>query len=118
LAAADSILIPIQCEYYALEGVSQLVNTYKLIKKNLNPNLEIEGVVLNMYDPRTNLSLQVVQEVNKYFGTKVYKTLIPKNVRLAEAPSYGIPVIEYDNKSKGALSYMALAKEFVKKEVE
>jgi len=118
LAAADSILIPIQCEYYALEGVSQLVNTYKLIKKNLNPNLEIEGVVLNMYDPRTNLSLQVVQEVNKYFGTKVYKTLIPKNVRLAEAPSYGIPVIEYDNKSKGALSYMALADEFVKKEVK
>lgn len=115
LVAVDSVLIPIQCEYYALEGVSSLMNTFQLIKKGLNPSLDVEGVVLSMYDSRTNLATQVVDEVQKYFGDKVYKTTIPKNVRLAEAPSFGMPVIEYDSRSKGAVSYMDLAKEFVKK---
>ncbi len=115
LVAVDSVLIPIQCEYYALEGVSSLMNTFQLIKKGLNPNIDVEGVVLSMYDSRTNLATQVVEEVQKYFGNKVYKTTIPKNVRLAEAPSFGMPVIEYDSKSKGAISYMDLAKEFIKK---
>lgn len=115
LVAADSILIPIQCEYYALEGVSQLVDTYHRIKKNLNSSLEIEGVLLTMYDSRTNLSSQVVDEVNKYFKDKVYKTVIPKNVRVAEAPSYGMPVVEYDKHSKGAKAYIKLAKEFIKR---
>ncbi|WP_456297592.1 ParA family protein [Acidaminobacter hydrogenoformans] len=115
LVAADSILIPIQCEYYALEGVSQLVDTYHRIKKNLNSSLEIEGVLLTMYDSRTNLSSQVVDEVNKYFKDKVYKTVIPKNVRVAEAPSYGMPVVAYDKHSKGAKAYIKLAKEFAKR---
>lgn len=115
LVAVDSVLIPIQCEYYALEGVSSLMNTFQLIKKGLNPSLDVEGVVLSMYDSRTNLATQVVDEVQRYFGDKVYQTTIPKNVRLAEAPSFGMPVIEYDSKSKGAISYMTLAKEFVKK---
>ncbi len=115
LVAVDSVLIPIQCEYYALEGVSSLMNTFQLIKKGLNPSLDVEGVVLSMYDSRTNLATQVVDEVQKYFGDKVYTTTIPKNVRLAEAPSFGMPVIEYDSKSKGAISYMNLAKEFIKK---
>ena len=98
----DSVLIPIQCEFYALEGVSQLMNTIKIVKKNLNPALEVEGVVLSMFDGRTNLSLQVVEEVKKYFREKVYTTVIPRNVRLAEAPSYGLPIVEYDPHSKGA----------------
>jgi chromosome partitioning protein len=115
LVAVDSVLIPIQCEYYALEGVSSLMNTFQLIKKGLNPKLDVEGVVLSMYDSRTNLGSQVVEEVQKYFGNKVYKTTIPRNVRLAEAPSFGMPVIEYASRSKGAISYMNLAKEFVKK---
>lgn len=115
LVAADSILIPIQCEYYALEGVSQLVDTYHRIKKNLNANLEIEGVLLTMYDSRTNLSAQVVEEVNKYFKDKVYKVVIPKNVRVAEAPSFGMPVVDYDKHSKGAQAYIKLAKEFTKR---
>ncbi len=113
LVAADSILIPIQCEYYALEGVSQLVNTYKLVKRNLNTALAIEGVVISMYDPRNNLSQQVVAEVKKYFQDKVFKTMIPRNVRLAEAPSHGLPIIYYDEKSKGAVQYMSLAKELL-----
>ncbi|HNU80006.1 MAG TPA: AAA family ATPase [Bacillota bacterium] len=113
LSAVDSVLIPIQCEYYALEGVSQLMNTIKLVKKSLNPDLEIEGVVLSMFDGRTNLSIQVVDEVKKYFRGKVYTTMIPRNVRLAEAPSYGMSIIEYDMKSKGAESYMDLADEFI-----
>jgi len=115
LVAADSILIPIQCEYYALEGVSQLVDTYHRIKKNLNSSLEIEGVLLTMFDSRTNLSSQVVEEVNKYFKDKVYKTVIPKNVRVAEAPSFGMPVVAYDKHSKGAKAYLKLAKEFAKR---
>ncbi len=113
LSAADSVLIPIQCEYYALEGVSQLINTYKLVKKNLNKQLQIEGVLISMYDKRNNLSLQVVDEVKKYFQERVYKTMIPRNVRLAEAPSHGLPVIYYDEKSKGAIKYMELAREFL-----
>lgn len=113
LTAVDSVLIPIQCEYYALEGVSQLMNTIELVRNNLNPDLMIQGVVLSMFDGRTNLSIQVVDEVKKYFRGKVYTTLIPRNVRLAEAPSYGLSIIEYDPKSKGAEAYMELTEEFL-----
>ena len=118
LAAVDSVLIPIQCEFYALEGVSQLVSTIDLVKKSLNPKLEIQGVILSMFDGRTNLSAQVVQEVKKYFGDKVYSTVIPRNVRLAEAPSYGLPITAYDPKSKGAEAYMEFAEEFLELEEE
>ena len=113
LTAVDSVLIPIQCEYYALEGVSQLMETISLIKKSLNPNLEIQGVVLSMFDGRANLSIQVVEEVKKYFKGSVYTTLIPRNVRLAEAPSHGKPVIYYDSRCKGAVAYLELAEEFI-----
>ncbi len=113
LATADSVLIPIQCEYYALEGVGMLMNTIQLVKRGLNPDLEIEGVVLSMFDGRNNLSIQVVEEVKKYFKGKVYTTLIPRNVRLAEAPSHGLPIMEYDEKSRGAEAYMELAEEFL-----
>ncbi|HLR34721.1 MAG TPA: AAA family ATPase [Tissierellales bacterium] len=113
LVASKSVIIPIQCEYYALEGVSQLVDTISLVKRSLNPNLEIEGVILSMFDGRTNLSIQVVDEVKKYFKGKVYTSIIPRNVRLAEAPSYGLSVIDYDSKSKGAEAYMDLGKEFL-----
>ena len=116
LTAVDSVLIPIQCEFYALEGVSQLVSTIELVKKSLNPELEIQGVILSMFDGRTNLSVQVVQEVKKYFGGKVYATVIPRNVRLAEAPSFGMPITEYDPKSKGAEAYMDFAEEFLELE--
>ncbi|NLM03998.1 MAG: ParA family protein [Clostridiales bacterium] len=116
LTAADSVLIPIQCEYYALEGVSQLLNTIQLVRGSLNPNLEIQGVVLSMFDGRTNLSIQVVEEVKNYFKGKVYTTIIPRNVRLAEAPSHGKPVIYYDARSKGAEAYMELAEEFIELE--
>lgn len=113
LSASDSVLIPIQCEYYALEGVSQLMDTIMLVKRSLNPELEIEGVVLSMFDGRTNLSIQVVDEVKKYFKGKVYTSIIPRNVRLAEAPSYGLSIIDYDPKSRGAEAYMELAEEFL-----
>lgn len=113
LTAADTILVPIQCEYYALEGLSQLMNTVKIVQKHLNHELKVEGVVLTMFDARTNLSIQVVDEVKKYFGNKVYRTIIPRNVRLSEAPSYGLPIILYDNKSKGAECYMDLADEVI-----
>lgn len=116
LTAADKVLVPIQCEYYALEGLSQLMNTVKLVKANLNPSLSIQGVVLTMFDIRTNLSVQVVEEVKKYFTHKVYNTVIPRNVRLGEAPSYGLPIIQYDPKSQGAISYMDLAREFITNE--
>ena len=112
--ASDSVLIPVQCEYFALEGLGQLLNTVNLVKKHLNKNLEIEGALLTMYDIRTNLSNQVVKEVKKYFEDKVYKTVIPRNVRLSEAPSYGMPITEYDPRSKGAKSYTKFAKEFLK----
>ncbi len=113
LTAADKILVPIQCEYYALEGLSQLINTIKLVKTNLNPALEVEGVVLTMFDGRTNLSIQVVEEVKKYFKNKVYKTIIPRNVRLGEAPSFGLPVIRYDATCLGTQCYNDLACEII-----
>ena len=111
---SDSVLIPVQCEYFALEGLGQLLNTVNLVKKHLNKGIQIEGALLTMYDIRTNLSNQVVKEVKKYFDNKVYKTVIPRNVRLSEAPSYGMPITEYDPKSKGAKSYTKFAKEFLK----
>lgn len=113
LTAADSVLIPIQCEYYALEGLSQLLNTVRLVQKHLNTSLQIEGVLLTMFDARTNLGIQVIEEVKKYFQQKVYKTVIPRNVRLSEAPSHGQSIITYDPKSKGAEVYLELAKEVV-----
>ena len=113
LVASDSVIIPIQCEYYALEGVSQLFQTIELVKKNHNPNLNIEGVVLSMFDGRTNLSIQVVDEVKAFFKDKVYVSIIPRNVRLAEAPSYGLSIMDYDDKSRGAEAYMELAEEFL-----
>ncbi len=113
MTAADSVLIPIQCEYYALEGVGQLMNTLQLVKKRLNPALEIEGVVLTMLDGRTNLGLQVVQEVKKYFKSRVYGSVIPRNVRLSEAPSHGEPINVYNARSTGAEAYRALAAEFI-----
>lgn len=112
--AADTVLIPVQCEYYALEGLGQLINTINLVKKHLNKNFEIEGALLTMYDIRTNLSNQVVKEVKSYFGDKVYKTVIPRNVKLSEAPSYGMPITVYDAKSKGAKCYDKFTKEFLK----
>ncbi len=114
LTAVDSVLIPIQCEFYALEGVSQLMSTIELVKKSFNPNIKIQGVLLSMFDGRANLSIQVAEEVKRYFGNKLYSTVIPRNVRLAEAPSYGLPITSYDPKSKGAKAYMAFAEEFLK----
>jgi chromosome partitioning protein len=115
LTAVDSVMIPIQCEYYALEGLSQLLGTIRIVQKNLNPRLEIEGVLLTMYDPRLNLARQVKQEAEEYFGEKVYRTVIPRNVRLSEAPSFGKPVILYDILSPGAASYMKLAEELIER---
>ncbi len=115
--ASDSILVPIQCEYYALEGLSQLTNTIKLVKKSLNPSLAIEGILMTMFDARTNLSIQVVDEVKKFFKDKVFKTIIPRNVRLSEAPSFGQPIIEYDKHSKGAECYLALAEEVIERNI-
>jgi chromosome partitioning protein len=116
LTAANSVLTPIQCEFYALEGVGQLVNTIGLVKKSLNRKLEIEGVILSMYDNRTKLCNEVVSEVKKYFNDKVYTTTIPKNVRLAEAPSFGLPIMLYDDKCKGAEAYDQLANEFLNRQ--
>ena len=112
--ASDSILVPIQCEYYALEGLGQLINTINLVKKHLNKELTIEGALLTMYDIRTKLSNQVVNEVKNFFHEKVYATVIPRNIRLSEAPSYGIPITEYDGRSKGAKAYDKFVKEFLK----
>lgn len=116
LAAADSVLIPVQCEYYALEGIADLMTTIKLTKRRVNPGLEVQGIVLTMYDSRTNFSDQVADEVEKFFGTAVYKTRIPRNIRTAEAPSHGVPVIQYDRLSKGSRAYLHLANEFIKRE--
>jgi chromosome partitioning protein len=113
LAAADSLLIPVQCEYYALEGLSQLLNTVNLVQRSLNSRLEIEGVLLTMYDARLNLSRQVAADAREYFGGKVYETIIPRNIRLAEAPSFGKPIIVYDLASVGAQSYMSVVKELL-----
>lgn len=115
MTTADSIIVPIQCEYYALEGLSQLIHTIELVQERLNPNLEIEGVVFTMYDARTNLSLQVVENVKDNLNQNIYKTIIPRNIRLAEAPSYGMPINLYDPKSTGATSYMLLAEEVIHK---
>ncbi len=115
LAAADSVLIPIQCEFYALQGLTQLLNTVRLVQQNLNPRLQIEGVLLTMYDQRLNLARQVEEEAVEYFGEKVYSTVIPRNVRLSEAPSFGQPVILYDILSAGAVSYMKLAEELIER---
>jgi chromosome partitioning protein len=113
MTAADTVLVPIQCEYYALEGLTQLIQTINLVKKKLNPELELEGVVFTMYDSRTNLSLQVVENVKDNLGQNIYKTIIPRNVRLAEAPSHGLPINLYDGKSAGAESYRLLAEEVI-----
>lgn len=113
MCAGDTILVPIQCEYYALEGLSQLIHTIDLVKERLNPDLEIEGVVFTMYDARTNLSLQVVENVKNNLNQNIYKSIIPRNVRLAEAPSYGMPITEYDAKSTGAEAYRLLAEEVI-----
>ena len=116
LAAADSVLIPIQCEFYALEGLSQLLNTIRLVQRGINPSLEIEGVLLTMYDSRLNLAKQVVSEAREYFGGKVFETMIPRNIRLAEAPSFGKPIALYDVMSSGARGYLSLARELVERD--
>ena len=117
ITAADTVLVPIQCEYYALEGLSQLLHTIELVKKRLNPDLEMEGVVFTMYDARTNLSLQVVENVRKNLKENIYKSIIPRNVKLAEAPSHGLPIILYDSKCNGAEGYRALADEVIERDV-
>lgn len=116
MTTADSVIVPIQCEYYALEGLSQLIHTVELVKDRLNSKLEIEGVVFTMYDARTNLSLQVVENVKDNLQQNIYKTIIPRNIRLAEAPSYGLPINKYEPKSTGAESYMRLADEVIERE--
>ena len=116
LTAADTVLVPIQCEYYALEGLTQLTRTIELVQRRLNPYLKMEGIVFTMFDARTNLSMQVVDEVKRHMGLKVYRTIIPRNVRLSEAPSHGVPITLYDEKSKGAESYLSLAQEVMAKE--
>lgn len=116
MTTANTVLVPIQCEYYALEGLSQLIHTINLVQQRLNPNLHMEGVVFTMYDARTNLSLQVVENVKNNLNTTIYKTIIPRNIRLAEAPSYGLPINLYDTKSAGAESYRLLAKEVIERE--
>lgn len=118
LTASNSVIIPIQCEFYALEGVGQLMNTIQLVKRSLNSNLKIQGVVMSMFDGRTNLSIEVVEEVKKYFKGKVYRTIIPRNVKLAEAPSYGQPIMNYDKNCKGAEAYLELAQEFIEYDQE
>ncbi len=116
LCAADGILVPVQCEYYALEGLSDLMNTVRIVRRSLNPRLELDGVLLTMFDGRTNLALQVAEEVKHYFPGKVYATVIPRNVRLSEAPSHGKPITAYDRTSRGAEAYTAFAAEFLKKQ--
>lgn len=118
MTTADTVLVPIQCEYYALEGLSQLIHTVNLVKERLNPDLEMEGILFTMYDSRTNLSLQVVENVKNNLNQNIYKTLIPRNIRLAEAPSYGMPINMYDPKSAGAEAYLMLADEVINKEGE
>lgn len=118
LAASDSLLVPIQCEYYALEGLSQLMNTVKLVRRNLNGRLDIQGVVLTMFSSRLNLCVQVVEEVKKYFREKVYNTIIPRSVRMSEAPSHGLPITLYDSRNIGSKAYTNLAEEFIKREAQ
>lgn len=116
LAAADSVLIPMQCEYYALEGLSALMNSITQIRDVLNPELSVEGILRTMYDPRSRLTIDVSNDLIEHFGDKVYKTVIPRNIRLAEAPSYGLPIVYYDRNSRGALAYLALATEFIRQQ--
>ncbi|HHY91961.1 MAG TPA: ParA family protein [Firmicutes bacterium] len=118
LTAADSVLVPIQCEYYALEGLGQLMTTVQLVQRSLNPGLEVEGVLLTMFDARTNLAIQVVDEVKRYFRDKVYRNIVPRNVRLSEAPSHGKPIVTYDARSRGAEVYQELAKEVIERDTE
>lgn len=118
LSAADAVLIPVQCEFFALEGLGDLMNTIRLIRKKLNPSLDVEGVVMTMFDGRTNLSIQVMEEVKRYFKGKVFKSVIPRNVRLSEAPSHGKPVTAYDPGSKGAQAYIMLARELINRDLE
>ena len=118
LTASDSLLVPIQCEYYALEGLSQLMNTVRLVRRNLNGRLDIQGVVLTMFSSRLNLCVQVVEEVRKYFREKVYNTIIPRSVRMSEAPSHGLPITLYDSRNIGAKAYTNLAEEFIKREAQ
>ena len=115
MTTADTVLVPIQCEYYALEGLSQLIHTINLVQERLNPNLQIEGIVFTMYDGRTNLSMQVIENVRNNLNQTIYDTIIPRGVRLAEAPSHGLPITQYDNRSTGAKAYMALAKEVIER---
>ncbi|MBN1493812.1 MAG: ParA family protein, partial [Candidatus Omnitrophica bacterium] len=115
LVASDAILVPLQCEYYALEGLGQLLNTYNLVRERLNQNLEISGVILNLADFRTNLTNQVIEEVKSYFGDKVFKTVVPRSIRVSEAPSFGKPAIFYDRYNKGSLMYLSIAKEFIER---
>jgi chromosome partitioning protein len=115
LCAADTVLIPVQCEYFALEGLKDLISTIRMTKKALNPALEIEGVLLTMFDTRTNFSMQVAEEVKKFFKNKVYSVVIPRNVRISEAPSHGMPVMVYDQMSRGSLTYRELGKEFLRR---
>jgi chromosome partitioning protein len=117
MTTADAVLVPIQCEYYALEGLSQLIHTINLVQERLNPNLQIDGIVFTMYDVRTNLSNQVVENVRENLDANIYNTMIPRNIRLAEAPSYGIPINMYDARSAGAESYRKLAKEIIERRV-
>jgi chromosome partitioning protein len=116
LTAVDSVLIPVQCEFYALEGIGHLMSTIELVRRNLNPGLEVQGVILSMFDGRTNLAIQVIEEIKKIFKDKVYSTVIPRNVKLAEAPSFGLPITFYDPRSKGAEAYCEFAEEFLKDE--
>lgn len=115
LVASNSVLVPMQCEYYALEGLGQLINTVQLVKKSLNQDLELEGVIVNMFDGRTKLSCEVLSEIKRYFKDKVFKTTIPRNIKLAEAPSFGLPIVLYDGKCKGAEAYKNLTKEFLRR---
>jgi chromosome partitioning protein len=115
LAAADGVIIPMQCEYYALEGLTDLVNTLRRVRQALNPKIEIDGLLRTLYDPRSTLAQQVVAQLEQHFGDKVFKTVIPRNIRLAEAPSYGRPIFAYDKSSRGALAYLELAAELIKR---
>jgi chromosome partitioning protein len=115
LAAADEVLVPLQAEYFALEGMSELVSTVRRVQAGLNPGLDLSGILLTMYDERTNLSREVAQELRRHFADKVYETVVPRNVRLAEAPSHGLPILQYDIKSRGAEAYLALAREFLRR---
>ena len=115
LVACDTVIVPMQCEYYALEGLTQLVSSIRTVKRGMNPKIDIEGIILTMYDGRTNLTIQVAEEIKRFFGEKVYKTVVPRNVRLSEAPSHGMPILAYERTSRGAEAYQAIAEEFLRR---